>query len=138
MAKGRKMYRNGRNKGLFVALPHSVTDSNSFRELSSSGKVVTLAIARLFNGQNNGKLAFAERAGQDWGLSQKTTRSALRETEAAGLICKTQAASFTTKRLAAEWAISWRPLAAGTTVIATSAIFPSGKNAPRSGQNWPL
>ena len=134
MAKGRKVYRNGRNKGLFLALPHSVIDSSAFRELSSAAKVVTLAIARLFNGRNNGALAFAERAGCDWGLSQNTTRRALREAEAAGLIHKTKAASFTSKRLATEWAISWQPLPAGMKIVVASAISPSGKNAPRSGQ----
>ena len=135
MAKFRKPYRNGRNRGAFVSLPHSVIDSPRFRALSSAGVKVVLAIARLYNGSNNGAIAFSERGGEGWGLSQKTTRRALREAQEASLITKTQCGAFTTKRLAALWAISWQPLPAGVAVITPQEVIPSGRNAPPRGKD---
>jgi hypothetical protein len=126
--KGGRPLRNGRNKGLFLALPHSVLDKPEFRALSSSAKVVILAIGRFFDGRNNGKIGFSERTAGQWGLSQKTARRALIEACEAGLIVKTRAASFSSKRLAAEWAITWRPLNTPA-IVSEAVVFASGKNS---------
>lgn len=143
MSKGRGVTRNGRSKkdaiaGPFVALPHSVLDKPEFRGLSSAAKVVVVAIAHVFRGKErtpNGTLAFGERSGAAWGLSAKTTRRALREAEAAGFIRKTQAASFTSKKLMTEWALSWYPTPGNAEAVTIRNVFASGKNAPHRGKN---
>jgi hypothetical protein len=122
-------------EGRFVALPHSVLDDPAFRGMSSAAKVVVLAVAHLFDGKNNGQLGFGERSGEKWGLSQKTTRRALAEGRVAGFLIKTQAASFTSKRLQAEWAIAWQKLPADIKPIPLPEIIARGKNAVQFGQN---
>jgi hypothetical protein len=135
MGKSRRPNKTGRNKGLFLALPHSVLDSAAFRSLSSAGKIVVLAVARAHNFQtnDNGKIPFGERGGAAWGLSQKTTRRALVEAEAADLIRKTQRGSYETK-LVTLWQVAWHPLAKDA-VIADSEVLSSGKNAHPRGKN---
>lgn len=144
MAKSRGIRQDGRSKktdyieGPFLALPYSLLDNTDFRKLSSAAKVVVLAVGSLWKGKGktpNGTLAFGEEAGKAWGLSEKTTRRALREAEAAGLITKTKAASFTTKRRVAEWAISWQRIPAHDNLIPISKVNPSGKNAAVRGKN---
>lgn len=141
MARGRGVTRDGKSKkdpgldGGFVALPYTILDQDKFRDLSSAAKVIVLAITRLLNKKNNGRIAFSERAGEKWGLSAKTTRRALREAEDAGFIVKTRAASFTSKGLATEWFIPWRKMADNAEPIAVPKINPSGKNAVPRGKN---
>ena len=109
MARG--IRRNGRSKGgpAFVQLYNYVLDSPAFRSLSSTERSVLLAVARRFNGKNNGSISFAAREGEAWGHSKSTTAEALKGLVKAGFLRITQPGAFTTKRLAATYALTWHP-----------------------------
>lgn len=112
MARGRGVDRKGRSKteGRFILLPHSVTDTPKFRELTPSSVVVLLAIIHEHNGRNNGAIPFGVLKGKDWGIGPSTVSRALDELIEAGLIERTRNADFTHKRRVARYRLAWKPM----------------------------
>jgi hypothetical protein len=111
----RRHNRTGRSKGLppFVALYCEMLDSPAYRKLSATERSVLIAVARKYNGHNNGNIRFAARDGEEWGHKKSQTAASLHNLIAAGFLRLTQRAAFTTKRLAATYALTWRPTEAG-------------------------
>lgn len=108
---GRKHDKRGRSKGMenFVALPRSVLRSPAFRALSATEKCILIAVAFGFNGRNNGSIKFGARHGEAWGTGKSATAVALKNLTDVGFLKLTQPGTFTTKRLVAEYAITWHP-----------------------------
>ena len=113
MSKRSKLHSNGRNRGLFLALPKSELDSEQFRRLTGAATKVTLAVAARYNLKNNGEIPFGERDGEKWGLSRHTVRRGLIEAQVKGTLIKTREGAFYAKRTVAEWALGWLPLPVG-------------------------
>ena len=76
-----------RDPGYFVAIPWSVLDCESFRNLSYSARALLLEIARQYNQKNNGQLlaSFAYLRKRGWS-SADTIHRAKRELLEAGFI----------------------------------------------------
>jgi hypothetical protein len=60
--------------------------SPALRDLSSEARAVLTALARQYNGRNNGLLTFTATSGAVLGLTTEGTDRALAELQAAGLI----------------------------------------------------
>jgi hypothetical protein len=60
--------------------------SPAWRALSSDARAVLIALARQYNGRNNGLLTFTVTSGAVLGLTTEGTDRALAELQAAGLI----------------------------------------------------
>lgn len=105
---GRERNKN-RVQGRFLALPHSVLDSQAFISLSAQATRLLLDVARQFAGTNNGKLLCTLTALKPRGWTSNDTLSrARKELEAAQLIQLTRHASK--PRRAAWWGLCWLPL----------------------------
>lgn len=96
-------------QGRFLALPHSVLDSEAFIGLGAPAVRLLLDIARQYSGRNNGQLLCAASimAKRGWTSNDTLTR-ARRELEAAGFIQQTRPPMM--PRRAAWYGITWRPL----------------------------
>lgn len=70
----------------YVALPHSLLDSEEFRAVSDGTKVIIVALARQFTGSNNGRLTLTRTQADEWGISKGRRARGLAEAEHAGLI----------------------------------------------------
>ena len=101
--------RSKRDGGRFVALPHTVLDSNAYLSLSSSAKALLVDIARQYGGSNNGKLLICEKALKPRGwASSATVHKAKRELLDAGLLHETRKGHKPNK---ASWfALTWQTL----------------------------
>ena len=122
MAKhGRRANETGRSEGepRFLQTPYWVMETPAWLSISANCKVTLLAVAKRFNGRNNGKIAFGVRSGifvpiggrelaeRPFGLSRFQIGRALAEAEAAGFLVCTQDATFGQKRLMREWRLTW-------------------------------
>ena len=70
----------------FVMLPYSLLDSPAFLDLPHASKVAILALARAYNGYNNGNLTCTRTTAKRWGLDKRSRTRALQIAEMAGLI----------------------------------------------------
>lgn len=91
MVRSRSKIKGRATSGGFLALPHAVLESDSFRGLSSHAVKLLIDIAGQYRGQNNGDFSAA------WSLMQRrgwksrdTLTKALRELLEAGLIERTR------------------------------------------------
>lgn len=91
MSRSRSKIKGRATSGGFLALPHAVLDSESFRGLSAYAVKLLIDIASQYRGQNNGDFTAA------WSLMEKrgwksrdTLGKALRELLEAGLIERTR------------------------------------------------
>jgi len=75
---------NGELRG-FVMLPYSVLDSPAYLDLPHTAKAALMALARQYNGRNNGELTFTRTDAARWGMSKRMRANALRAAEEAGL-----------------------------------------------------
>lgn len=91
---------NGELSG-FVRLPYTLIDSPAFLELPHAGKVAILALARGYNGYNNGDLTCTRTTADRWKLDKRARARALQLAEMAGLIeCTERGKSATLGRRA--------------------------------------
>lgn len=70
----------------FVKLPHALLDSDAFRALPDKGKLALLALARQYNGSNNGRLALTRTEAKRWNLDKRRRSDGLEACELADLI----------------------------------------------------
>jgi hypothetical protein len=103
----------------FLALPRYLVDAPAYRRLTPTARAVLVAVLHGYNGKNNGAIRFAVREGEAWGIGKSHTAVALRKLVAAGFLRVIQAGCFTSKRLAAEYALTWRPTDGATSQPAT-------------------
>ena len=68
------------------AIPAEILQSPAWRALSGDARAVLVAMARQFNGRNNGLLIFTAKSGAALGLTADATERALSELQAVGLI----------------------------------------------------
>ncbi len=103
-----------------VRIPHYVLHSPAFRALSPASAKTLLYILKLYNGLNNGHIAFGVRTGSfgrenskpvwlSFGLSKSAVAEALKELEERGFLVCTKLSSFGQKKLVKEWRITWLP-----------------------------
>jgi predicted transcriptional regulator len=86
-----KANRKGRSKGAirgrFVAMTHDMIDSAAWRSLSGAAAKVYLDLARLYDGKNNGDLAYGlGTAAERLALGKATVQRALKELMTKGFI----------------------------------------------------
>ena len=68
------------------AIPPEILQSAAWRALSADAKAVLVALARKYDGRNNGALIFSANSGAALGLTAEATERALAQLEAVGLI----------------------------------------------------
>lgn len=91
---------SGRNKGeaRHTRLPHLMTGSPAWRDLSGNAVKVLVALQRLDRGPDNGNLFFgARKATDETGFSRNTVMRALRELEDHGFIAAVERGHFQVK-----------------------------------------
>lgn len=102
----------GRSNGVerFAGLPHDVLNSPGFLATKPNARAVLLELARIYNGQNNGRLGLSIRdAAQRCNIGKSATAEAFQQLEDCGLIDRMTKGSFSAhKRLASEWRLLWR------------------------------
>lgn len=69
----------------FVMLPYSLLDSPAYRNLPHPAKTALTALARRYNGRNNGDLTFTRSEASRCGMDKRMRTNALRALEAAGM-----------------------------------------------------
>lgn len=90
-ARDRFRNRGRRESGPFTPIPHAIMDSPNWRQCSGSAIKVLLAIARQFNGHNNGDLCASFSILRERGIrSPDTLHRALRELQHFGMIQRTR------------------------------------------------
>ncbi|ESQ75974.1 helix-turn-helix domain-containing protein [Asticcacaulis sp. AC402] len=106
-----KHNKKGRSKGVpsFVMLRHDILQSEAWRELGASARVVLIQLMSRYRGQNNGTLgASVDALADECRLAPNTVSAALRRLIEVGFIERTREASFGCKmRLAAEYRLTW-------------------------------
>ena len=94
--------------GRFIALPHPVIDSPGYRAASPAARAVFIEALRLYDGKNNGSLALSVRLIADQAnISKDTASRAIAELINCGLLRRTKSSSFSQKKLAAEYRITF-------------------------------
>jgi DNA-binding transcriptional MocR family regulator len=87
---------------------HRMMDCGAWKSLSTPARAVYLQIARRYNGSNNGSIGYSvRRAADECNINKDTASRALNELAEKGFIERTKAGSFTNKRVAAEWRLTW-------------------------------
>ena len=111
MAKDRSRvkFKNRKESGTFTAIPHAVQDSVNWRNAKPDAIKLLLAIARGYNGSNNGDLcaAYSIMRARGW-RSQSTLDWSIKELIHYGLIQKTRQGTLTKKP--SLYALTWRPI----------------------------
>lgn len=152
--KGRRQNKTGRSEteGRHVRLEYWLLEHPAFLVLSANAKVTAIYMAKLFNGSNNGRIAFGVRSqchirvnGKDsgfkpFGLSKGRIHRALIELEGAGFIVCTRPATFDQKRLMKEWRLTWlaNPGQSATKEFGPATGPKIQKLVPQVGQTPPL
>lgn len=99
----RRLYKEG-----YVGLPLPVYNSQAFKTLKPTAKVVLLEIIRRYNGRNNGHIVVGQKDfAKACFLSPKTVNQALKELELRYLIINTKKGHFTLRE-ASEYLIPFR------------------------------
>lgn len=104
-----KTDQKGRNKwdARHTRLPHLMTGSAAWRDLSGNAIKVLIALQRLDHGGANGALFFsARKASDETGLSRNTVMAALRDLESHGFIVAVARGEF--HRIKRSPATTWR------------------------------
>jgi hypothetical protein len=106
MTRSRQKMTGRREAGQYTGLPHAVQDSANFRMLSGSAEKVLLAIARQYNGHNNGDLCATYQFMRQRGIrSPDTLSSAIRELRHYGLVELTRQGG---RHAPSLYALTWR------------------------------
>jgi hypothetical protein len=108
MAKRHDATGRSKKPDRYVIIFHRMLDCPAWRALSPASRSVYLQIARLYNGSNNGRIAYGvRRAAEECIVHKDTASRAFHELEAKGFIERTRSASFGCKRTTAEWRLTW-------------------------------
>jgi hypothetical protein len=109
MAKNFKRSKAKRDGHQYLALPHIVIDSPSYRELGYPARALLIDIARQYTGTNNGRLVACAKYLKPMGWNSNDTVSrALAELKAAGLLIETRMGMRPNR--AAWFALGWYEL----------------------------
>ena len=109
MAKSYKGSKGKRDGDRYLALPHVVIDSPSYRELGYPARSLLIDIARQYTGSNNGRLVACAKYLKPFGWnSNSTVTRALIELKAAGLLIETRMGMRPNR--AAWFALGWYQL----------------------------
>ena len=124
MAGGKRAEQRRYRDARHIRLPHSVTGSDAWRDLSGNAIKVLVALLRFDKGGDNGELFLSVRmAAKETGLAENTAWRALRDLEEHGFIAVTDRGHFNRKhRPATQWRITWQPA--------------QGKAATRDFERW--
>jgi hypothetical protein len=89
--RDRAKHKGRRDSGTFTLIPHAVQDSTNWKKLSGRAIKVLLAIARQFNGKNNGDLCASYSVLRKHGIrSSRLLRRELDELQHYGMIEQTR------------------------------------------------
>ena len=137
MSKSYKRSKDKRDGDRYIALPHIVIDSPSYRELGYPARALLIDIARQYSGSNNGRLVACAKYLKPYGWnSNSTVTRALGELKEAGLLIETRMGMRPNR--AAWFALGWYQLDATAGMDIDPRTFRTGgyKVAPlipRSG-----
>jgi DNA-binding GntR family transcriptional regulator len=132
MGKTNKTGRSNK-KPRYVMLPHYMMNTFAWQRLSVTARAAWLEFVRVHNSYNNGKIAMSERTlAERVGVSKTTARRAINELLTFGFIVITKAATFISKRRAAEYRLTH--LVDDVTGELPSRAFQNiGKASPNTG-----
>ncbi|MBA4723478.1 MAG: hypothetical protein H2067_20375 [Alcanivorax sp.] len=108
--------RNGKGKanhpGGYIGIPRRLADHRDYLSLSTSAKVVLLALVYQYRGKNNGDLSAANRLLRRWGIKSSTTaQKAIKELLEANMIMRTREGRFLNPGgRCALYALTWEPI----------------------------
>ena len=106
MAKSYKRSKDKRDGDRYVALPHVVIDSPSYRALGHPARALLIDIARQYTGSNNGRLVACSKYLKPLGWkSNDTVSRALAELKAQNLLTETRMGMRPNR--AAWFALAW-------------------------------
>jgi hypothetical protein len=109
MAKSYKQSKAKRDGDRYLALPHVVIDSPSYRALGYPARALLIDIARQYTGSNNGRLVACAKYLKPLGWnSNDTVTRALGELKASGLLIETRMGMRPNR--AAWFALGWYQL----------------------------
>lgn len=109
MSKAFKRSKEKRVEGRYIALPHQVIDSPSYRALGHPARALLIDIARQYSGTNNGRLVACAKYLQPLGWrSNDTVGRALTELKEAGFLVETRMGMRPNR--AAWFALAWYSL----------------------------
>ncbi|MBC7703394.1 MAG: hypothetical protein H7274_05555, partial [Rhodoferax sp.] len=104
-----KRSKDKRDGDRYLALPHVVIDSPSYRELGYPARALLIDIARQYTGSNNGRLVACAKYLKPFGWnSNSTVTRALVELKSAGLLIETRMGMRPNR--AAWFALGWYQL----------------------------
>lgn len=107
--RSRRKHKGRKEFGGFSAIPHAVQDSANWCNASPNAIKLLIAIARAYNGKNNGDLCAAFSLMKKRGWSSQTTLDwGLKELQHYGLIQKTRQGDLTKKP--SLYALTWLPI----------------------------
>lgn len=113
MVKSYKRSKDKRDGDRYVALPHVVIDSPSFRELGHPARALLIDLARQYTGTNNGRIVACAKYLKPLGWrSNDTVTRALTQLKDAGLLVETRMGMRPNR--AAWFALGWYQLDAVT------------------------
>lgn len=105
-----KHNKTGRNSGSprYVQLFHFVLESEAWKDLNGNERAIYLELARRYNGQNNGKIAYSTRqAAEDLRIGKGTAARALYSLQRHGFIAVERVGAFSLKiRHASEYRLT--------------------------------
>ncbi|CAN5550482.1 hypothetical protein BH11PSE7_BH11PSE7_30270 [soil metagenome] len=137
MAKSYKRSKDKRDGDRYVALPHVVIDSPSFRALGFAARALLIDISRQYTGSNNGRLVACVSYLKPLGwTSHDTVSRALASIKEAGLLVETRIGMRPNR--AAWFALGWYSLDVTDGIDIDPKTYRTGqyKNAaliPKSG-----
>ena len=109
MAKAFKRSKEKRDGDRYIALPHVVTDSPSYRQLGYAARALLIDIARQYTGSNNGRLVACTKYLRPMGWkSNDTVTRALVYLKDSGLLIETRMGMRPNR--AAWFALGWYAL----------------------------
>ena len=125
MAKSYKGSKDKRDGDRYLALPHVVIDSPSYRELGYPARALLIDIARQYTGSNNGRLVACAKYLKPFGWnSNSTVTRALVELKEARLLIETRMGMRPNR--AAWFALGWYQLDATTGMDIDPRTFRTG------------
>lgn len=112
MAKSYSKSKGRNGKGRFAGIPHKVMDHPDYIGLSCGARALLFEAAKLFNGHNNGALAFpwSQMRSRGW-RSQTTLAKNLKELQVANWLRKTRDGRFLNPGgQVAFYSLTWLPI----------------------------
>jgi hypothetical protein len=126
MAKSFKRSKEKRDGDRYIALPHVVTDSPSYRQLGYAARALLIDIARQYTGSNNGRLVACTKYLRPMGWkSNDTVSRALGELKDAGLLIETRMGMRPNR--AAWFALGWYALDAADGLDIDAKAYRTGQ-----------